>query len=251
VIDVVKWARQAGFENLNLDLIFGLPSQTLMDWQQSIDFALRLNPEHLSLYSLTIEEGTPLHRWYRRGLISKPDEDTGADMYEWSMARLEEAGFEQYEISNWARKKANMDLRCRHNLQYWRNQPYFGFGAGAHGRIQQSRMANVRGIRAYIQRCNAGSAQYPLGPAVEEVWPLDRKIEMQETMLVGLRLTEEGVSRDKFFERFQQPVDAIFGGQIDDLVRKGLLENYEGRLRLTRRGRLLGNLVFMQFVGDD
>ncbi len=134
VIEAVKWARQAGFEQINLDLIYGLPYQSLQQWQASLEFATGLKTEHLSLYALTIESGTPLFRWVNRGLVSEPDPDLAADMYDWATSYLEANGFEQYEISNWARPGPDGTLlSCRHNLQYWKNQSYFGFGAGAHG----------------------------------------------------------------------------------------------------------------------
>lgn len=130
----VSWARQAGFDNLNLDLIFGLPEQTLETWQRTLELALGLAPEHLSMYALTLEHGTPFGAWARRGLLSTPDPDLAADMYEWASDQLAQAGYQQYEISNWARcDSAGNLLACRHNLQYWRNLPYLGLGAGAHG----------------------------------------------------------------------------------------------------------------------
>jgi oxygen-independent coproporphyrinogen-3 oxidase len=249
VIEAVRWARQAGFDNLNLDLIFNLPSQTLSDWQQSVEFALGLQPEHFSLYSLIIEEGTPMFRWRRRGLIAEPDEDVSADMYEWAGERLEKAGYAQYEISNWARHAADGSwLTCRHNLQYWQDRFYFGFGAGAHGYLGDMRMANARGVNGYIRMVHEHEAQYPTGPAVVETWPVDARTAMQETMMVGLRLVQAGVTRSDFSARFARTLDEVFPAELHDLVSKGLLEDDGERVRLTQRGRLLGNQVFMQFV---
>ena len=250
VIDAVKWARQAGFENLSLDLIYGLPFQTLEDWQPSLETALHLSPDHLSLYALTIEEGTPMFRWRKHGLIAEPDGDTAADMYEWSSDRLEQAGFTQYEISNWARTGRNGALlTCRHNLQYWRDLPYFGLGAGAHGYLDGLRIANLHRVGPYIQACREQAASYPRGPAVAETWLVDQTTEMQETMMVGLRLIEEGVALKRFVARFGREVTQVFGKEIRELIQKGLLEIDTERVRLTRRGRLLGNQVFMEFVG--
>ena len=254
VIQAVKWARQAGFENLSLDLIFGLPEQSLERWQATLEHALGLQPEHLSLYCLTIEHGTPLQKQARHGLIPIPDDDLAADMYEYAMQRLAEAGFVQYEISNWACVRPDGNLYAsRHNQQYWYNQPYLGFGAGAHGFAGGSRTMNVGGIRPYIERCQAGKAAvFPAGPAARRVIAVDAKTEMQETMMVGLRLTQEGISRQAFEARFGQPLEAVFGKEIAQLVKAGLLEWFApgaDRLRLTPRGRMLGNQVFMQFVG--
>ncbi len=250
VIQAVKWTRQAGFDNLNLDLIFGLPFQTMELWQKSIELALRLKPEHLSLYALTVEQGTPFYRWTQRGLIPQPDDDLAADQYEWAGDRLEMEGFSQYEISNWARKDGNGNLlACRHNLQYWRTQPYLGFGAGAHGFASGVRTVNVPGIKAYILRCqNEKNGPFPSGPATVEQTPIDASTEMMETMMVGLRLVEEGIAYAGFKERFHTSLEEAFGKQIQKLSGQGLLESAEGRVRLTKRGRLLGNRVFMEFV---
>ncbi len=254
VAAAVRWARQAGFDNLNLDLIFGLPYQSVERWQQTLDRALALQPEHFSLYSLIVEPGTPLYSWVGRGLLDAPDDELAADMYELAMERLEAAGYHQYEISNWARWGENGEaLTCRHNLQYWRNQPYLGLGSGAHGYANGKRVANVKGIRPFVKRSLEREAQgFPAGPAVEEVNPIDRRSEMQETLMVGLRLTEEGVSAKAFQERFGESLEQVFPREIRRLVASGLLEwagDQGDALRLTKRGRLLGNQVFMQFVG--
>ncbi|MBN2499264.1 MAG: radical SAM family heme chaperone HemW, partial [Anaerolineales bacterium] len=121
VTQAVRWARQAGFDNLSLDLIFGLPNQTLETWQENVNLALGMAPDHLSMYGLTVEHGTPLYHWVERGLVAEPDPDQAADMYEWAGDRMAGAGFEQYEISNWTGANAAGEARtCRHNLQYWR-----------------------------------------------------------------------------------------------------------------------------------
>jgi oxygen-independent coproporphyrinogen-3 oxidase len=256
VIQAVKWARQAGFDNLNLDLIFGVPFQTLERWQQSLDLAVSMGVEHLSLYSLTLEHGTPFLRWAEKGMIPFPDDDLAADMYDWACERLSGAGFQQYEISNWARRMSDgSSSSCRHNLQYWHNAPYFGFGAGAHGYIQGYRTANVLGIKAFIQRClESENCQFPVGPAAAQALPIDRWTEMQETMMVGLRLTDEGVSARSFLERFGETLNDMFGKEILALLKVKLIEWAEpdgDRLRLTQHGKLLGNYVFRQFVGED
>ena len=249
VIRAVQWARQAGFEQINLDLIFGLPFQSLETWQASVEAALRLNPEHLSLYALTVEHGTPLYRWVGRGLVPSPDGDLAADMYEWASQRLDKAGFFQYEISNWARKDSSGKLlACRHNLQYWRNQPYLGFGAGAHGYAAGYRLADVLHIKTYIERmAQPGHPAFPFSLATTHSTRIDQHTEMEETMMVGLRLTQEGVSRDTFARRFGVPVEQVFGKEIQQMSQAGLMEAGE-ILRLTEHGRLLGNQVFMQFI---
>ena len=281
VINSVKWARQAGFDNLNLDLIFGLPEQSLDCWQATVKQALGLHPEHFSLYALTLEHGTPFGRWAARGLMPTPDPDLAAEMYEWAMDFLAGQGYIQYEISNWARDftpsgtqpSGGMDqspyFSCKHNLQYWRNLPYLGFGAGAHGYAAGLRYSNVLRIRTYIDHCRSSPVtrhSFPLSPATVNHQILTPKTEMQETMFTGLRLTREGVSADDFRKRFGVEMKEIFRQEIDELERLDLLEWVDlpplhppsisgngGRgvgevLRLAGRGRLLGNQVFIRFV---
>jgi oxygen-independent coproporphyrinogen-3 oxidase len=261
VIQAVDWARRAGFDNLSLDLIFGLPEQNLPRWQATMERALGMGTEHLSLYALTIEHGTPLQKRWARGMIPLVDDDLAADMYEYAMDRLEQAGFVQYEISNWAlsAEKGNL-LSSQHNLQYWRCKPYLGFGAGAHGfaptlNAGWMRTMNVGGIRPFIERCTQKKQEpnakpvFPAGPATRRTIAIDRQTEMQEVMMVGLRLTQEGVAEGMFQERFGQSLREVFGEQIDRLCGLNLLEWVDGDcLRLTRRGRMLGNQVFIEFV---
>jgi oxygen-independent coproporphyrinogen-3 oxidase len=256
VVQAVQWARKAGFDNLSLDLIFGLPGQDLERWKTTIDRAVGMEPDHLSLYALTIEHGTPLQKRWVHGLIPAVDDDLAADMYEYAMDRLEALGFIQYEISNWAKTSTvGTLLSSRHNLQYWLNQPYLGFGPGAHGFAHGQRTMNIGGIRPYIERCGKPESEpfdFPVGPATRKTIPVDAYTEMQETMMVGLRLTQQGVHAGRFFNRFGRTLEDVFGKEIERLTRIGLLEwcgADQRQLRLTRRGRMLGNQVFMQFVG--
>jgi oxygen-independent coproporphyrinogen III oxidase len=260
VIRAVTWARQAGYNNLNLDLIFGLPEQTLEHWQASLRRAVDLHPEHLSLYALTIEPGTPFGRWADHGILAIPDPDAAAEMYESASTILEQNSYKQYEISNWAINDAGLSRACRHNLQTWRNQPYLGFGAGAHGYSRGVRYSNILHIGAYIKRmAGSSSVPFPLSPAAVHHHRIGRFEAMQETMMLGLRLTDEGVAADEFARRFGVELQTVFGKEIRDLVHAGLLEWVEKApalgegplqqvLRLTRPGRLLGNRVFMKFV---
>ncbi len=272
VIQSVTWARQAGFKNLNLDLIYGLPQQRMETWQHTLELALGLYPEHFSLYALTLEHGTPLANWAQRGLIADPDVDLAADMVEWASERLEMAGYQQYEISNWARTNRGRDidrlpsgcpdtetpwLACRHNLQYWRTLPYLGLGAGAHGFAGGVRTVNVLAPQAYIQRClpdgsrSGASLPFPQTPATQVVQPVDRTTEQGDLMMMGLRLTREGVSKDGFRARFGESLLDVYGRQIERLIKVGLLEwdpNTGDILRLTARGRMVGNQVFLEFV---
>jgi oxygen-independent coproporphyrinogen-3 oxidase len=252
VIQAVKWARQAGFDNINLDLIFGIPGQSLETWQHSLDFAAGLRPEHLSLYSLTVEHGTPFLHWVERGLVQLPDDDTAADMYDLACAFLEQKGYAHYEISNWGLRQGESARLCQHNLQYWRNLDYFGFGTGASGYVDGVRTMNVRGIRAYTAQMNAHRPNFPAGPACEQRLPVDRWMAMQEHMMVGLRLLQEGVNRDAFYSRFGVSLEQAFPEQINRFIKQGLLEwagQNKNSLRLTQHAWLLGNAVFRDFVG--
>lgn len=252
VINAVKWARQAGFENLNLDLIYALPEQTLQTWQTTVQRAVALHPEHLSLYALTLEHGTPFGRWASRGLLPLPDPDLAADMYEWSSDFLMQHGYVQYEISNWALQ----GRECRHNLQYWRNLDYLGLGAGAHGYADRIRYSNVLRIKTYIDRLS--NIEYPISYLAFPLTPVTvnhhcntPREDMQETMMTGLRLTQEGVSSQAFQSRFGLALTDAFGPEIDELLGLGLLKWAGESLRLSERGRLLGNQVFMRFVGES
>ena len=250
----VKWAREAGIENINLDLIYGIPFQTIQRWEETLKGALGLRPAHLSLYSLTIEPGTLLDQWINRGLLPEPDDDLSADMYERACELFVSSGFIHYEISNWAHKASGNPSICQHNMQYWRNEPYLGFGSGAHGYASGYRTANVPDILTYISRCEEnGCKEFPIGPASDTVIKIDSWSEMQETMMVGLRLVNEGVRTTRFKHRFGVNLKDVFGKTVQDLLQQGLLEwsdAFETSLRLTKRGLLLGNRVFEKFINQ-
>jgi len=251
VVNAVKWSRQAGLDNLNLDLIFGLPHQSLASWDNSLSMALSLQPEHLSLYALTLEHGTPMAHWVGRGLLPEPDVDLAADMYELASERLARAGYAQYEISNWARLDTNgIILACRHNLQYWRSWPYLGLGAGAHGYASGMRTVAALAPASYIRRLELAdeALSFPLTPATVETVTLTPTDEMGEMMMMGLRLVREGVSDEVFTGRFGRSLDEVYASAIDRLIRLGLLERIGSILRLTTHGRLLGNQVFKEFI---
>ncbi|HEY8489659.1 MAG TPA: radical SAM family heme chaperone HemW [Dehalococcoidia bacterium] len=235
-------ARAAGFENVNLDLIFGLPGQTLERWEHNVRRALALRPEHLSLYALTVEEGTPLASQVRRGLVPAPDPDLQAEMYERADALLAESGYLQYEISNWSLP----GRACRHNLTYWENRPYLGLGPGAHSCFGGRRFSVVRSPRAYVRALTPGGDGMP---QIEWEETLDPATEMAETVILGLRLAD-GVSLPAFQARFGVSLPAVYGDAVRELTDLGLLEAAGGRLRLTRRGRLLANEAFLRFLPD-
>jgi oxygen-independent coproporphyrinogen-3 oxidase len=259
VINAVSLMRKAGIENVNLDIIFGIPYQTLASFQRTIDLAISLDPDHFSLYALTIESGTPMGSWVNKGLVSAPDADLAADMYELASEKLDAKGYEQYEISNWARHEADSGiLVCEHNMQYWRNLPYLGCGAGAHGYAGGMRTENEPNPKTYIQNFSAPvgvAAQqrypFPQNPGTRTASNINHNQEMKETMMMSLRLTGEGVSRAAFKDRFGEDFKDAFQSEIEQLIGSDLLEWAPGVgdcLRLTPRGRLLGNQVFMAFV---
>jgi len=268
VIQSVKWARQADFDNLNLDLIYGLPEQALASWQNTVKRILDLHPEHISAYALTLEHGTPFGRWSARGLLPLPDPDLAADMYEWACDFLESNGYIQYEISNWAqtvksrKSKVVSDLRpstfnlrpefaCRHNLQYWRALPYLGLGAGAHGYANGIRYSNVLRIKTYIDRMSISpfpNLPFPISPSTVNHHRQTTQDEMSEFMMTGLRLTKEGVTESGFRSRFDRGLFEVYSREIGELIQLNLLERIHDSIRLTKRGRLLGNQVFMRFI---
>ena len=234
-------ARQAGFDNLSLDLIYGQPGQSLASWRASLEQALDLRPEHLALYALTVEEDTPLAAAIECHELPEPDADLAADMYELAQNMLVAAGLVHYEISNWARSTS---LLCRHNLIYWRNEPYLGLGAGAHSWLGGRRWSNTALPARYMEQVLGGE------PYVETEEVIDPELEMGETMMLGLRLLEEGVSYERFRERFGLDLEQRYAGPLADLKQLGLLESDGERVTLTGRGRLLGNQVFLRFLPD-
>ena len=258
VLNAVEWSRAAGITNLNIDLIYGLPNQGLNSWMKSVEAVISMNPEHISLYALTIEEKTPLYEKVKSGIYPQPDQDLAADMYENGSKRLFTAGYIQYEISNWCLRDQNGDLfTCKHNLQYWHNLPYIGLGAGAHGYISQQRTINVSAPRKYIDSLNRGIVNsgvkiiFPQTPATLQINPIDVSTEIGETMMMGLRLVIEGVSDHVIPTTIWDEFQKCFGTQIERLIKFGLLEwtgDGNETLRLTSKGYLLGNQVFMEFI---
>ncbi len=232
-------ARRAGFANISLDFMYGLPGQTLEHWRETLAQTIALAPDHLSLYALTLEEHTPMAQRVAAGDMSLPDDDSLADMYTLAEDALDAAGYLHYEISNWATADATAS---RHNSLYWRRQPYAGFGAGAHSFDGKMRYANVLHPRDYIVRMKEGGAARA---SSETISP---DMARAETMFLGLRLLQEGVSAEEFLERHQVALD-VYAPHIEELVGLGLLERSSDGVRLTRRGRLLSNQVFVHFLG--
>ncbi len=248
-------AVSSGLENVNLDLMYGLPAQTQDQWRATLAGVLDLAPSHLSLYALTLEEGTPMARWVEEGGVPEPDPDLAADMYCLAREMLGASGYDHYEISNWSVP----GRRCRHNMAYWLNGQYLGVGPGAHSCLDGHRFWNVRPPRVYMDRIrqweSLGSepverldeeALRRAGP-VDGVEAIGPSLEMSETMFLGLRLLD-GLSIDGFRARFGRDPLELYGPSVRELTGLGLLEHRDGLLRLTDRGCLLANQVFVRFL---
>jgi oxygen-independent coproporphyrinogen-3 oxidase len=234
-------ARRAGLERVNLDLIYGLPGQAVQAWRDSLETALALHPDHLSLYALSVEEGTPLAQAVAGGDVPLPDPDLAAEMYELAERLLSDASYIHYEISNWA---AHPTAQCQHNLIYWRNEPYLGVGAGAHSWAGGRRWVNLASPVEYVARLVSGEE---IVADEERIGP---DLEMGETLMLGLRLVQEGVEFGRFRHRFGVDMQQRYGREIDELEQVGLIVADAQRVRLSERGRLLGNQVFLRFLPD-
>lgn len=253
--EAYRWAREAGFQRVNLDLIYGLPEQPMERWQACLERAVRLAPDHMSLYALTVEEGTKLAYDIDHGRIPEPDGDAQAAMYEWAQERMERAGYGQYEISNWARP----GQECRHNLVYWRNRDWLGLGAGAHSHLGGFRFADAYSPKQYVARVQEAGSQERAGddlrsllramPQVTYVEEPSPELARADTLIMGLRLNE-GVSLAEFRRRFGAGAEEAHASAFAELISLGLLERANGRLRLTPRGRLLANEVFTRLLPD-
>ncbi len=247
--EAVRAAREAGFDNLSLDLIFGLPGQTLADWRADLESALELEPEHLSCYSLKVEEGTSFAAEAAAGRLDLPGEETDLAMFDLTRDRLGAAGYESYEISNFARP----GRRCRHNLVYWRNEEYLGFGAGAASYLDRRRWTNIRDPREYVRALDRAAGPtgiaggFDHGRLAGEVETTDLRTEMIETVMMSLR-TSDGLSEDYFRRRFGAELRSVFPEALDWTISRGLSAFDEGALRLTPTGLRLANQALAAFV---
>ena len=274
-VSAVQTALDAGLDNVSIDLMYGLPDQSADDWAQTLGGAAGLGQKHVSMYCLTLEGGTPMEESVRSGRVPEPDADLAADMYLMAEESMEGMGFRHYEISNWALP----GRESRHNLTYWRNQPFLGVGPGAHSYLAGSRFYNIKSPKEYVRRLTPSTALSEAGPAgaseegiplpdqgkeegrvtteslkrvpvVETVEAIDRRLEMAETMMMGIRL-DTGVEVAEFVSRFGVSPLEEYGGALRELGSAGLLETGGGSVRLTGRGRLLGNEVFSRFFDSS
>jgi oxygen-independent coproporphyrinogen-3 oxidase len=236
-------AVDAGFERISLDLIFGWPGQALDSWRNDLETVTLWAGgavAHLSLYSLIVEPGTPMADAVHRGVVSVPDDDATADMYELAMEMLAAKGWLHYEVANWARSEGQESV---HNRIYWRNGEYLGIGAGAHGRIGNRRVMRHLLPATYISAISAGDSAESNGEVLSD------ELQRGETMMLGLRLLREGVIDAEFERRHGLSLDAAFGATIERLQAQGLLDRDDRGVRLTHRGLLLANDVCAEFLG--
>ncbi|WP_248926762.1 radical SAM family heme chaperone HemW [Paenibacillus hamazuiensis] len=230
-------ARKVGFANLSIDLMFGLPKQTLKIMEETLNEALALDLKHYSIYSLKVEENTLFHTLYQKNQLPLPDEDEELQMFLYIMKRLGEAGYEQYEISNFARP----GFESRHNSMYWRNRSYYGIGAGAHGYVNGQRHVNIKGVQPYIDATRGAL------PRLEQ-FEVTGQEAMEDFMMVGLRMLK-GVSNRDFSEQFGGlSIEDIFAPTLNKLLANGLIERAADGYRLSPQGLLLGNEVFAEFL---
>ncbi len=230
-------ARRAGFKNINLDLIFGLPDQSINDWQTTLDNVIRHNPEHISCYSLKIEEGTVFGERYESGKLIPADEEMDREMYYHAVDKLERHGYRQYEISNFARS----GFECKHNLIYWNIGKYVGVGAGAHSYFGDTRFNNPYSLTGYIDSLSKGSI-----PA-ENVQMIDRNESIKEFIILGLRLVD-GINACEFQRRFGEDMQKLFDKQFKSLLSRELIEIDGDYIKLSPSGMDLANQVFMEFI---
>ena len=254
-IEAFQTAQAAGFTNINLDLMYGLPRQTMPQWEDTVQKIASLGAAHLSLYCLTLEEGTPLHRWVQEGELPVPDEDLAADMYSYARTTLADAGYQHYEVSNWCLP----GREAWHNIGYWRNLPYLGVGPGAHSSLGSYRFWQVSSPRLYISRVKewADSNPEPIVTmaevALDTVRPIggwehiDVDTASSETMFLGLRLLN-GLDLKEASARAGLDLESRYQTQIRELLELGLLEREDGRLRLNSSAYLIANQVFTRFV---
>ncbi|WP_054956684.1 radical SAM family heme chaperone HemW [Paenibacillus dakarensis] len=231
-------AKKAGFDNMSIDLMFGLPNQTIDMLSESVTKALELGLPHYSIYSLKVEENTLFHTLYQKNQLPLPDEEAELNMYLLLMNRMKEAGYKQYEISNFAKP----GFESKHNMTYWLNEDYYGLGAGAHGYVGRQRHMNIKGVNPYIEAVKKGLPRL-------ESFQVSTEEAMEDFLMVGLRVLD-GVSRSRFEQQFNASLDVIFARPLHKMVHAGLLDATDEGYKLSDKGILFGNEVFAEFIGS-
>ncbi|WP_044894746.1 radical SAM family heme chaperone HemW [Bacillus alveayuensis] len=238
VWQTIAMAKEVGFTNISIDLMYGLPEQTIENLRDTLELAFKLDVQHFSAYSLIIEPKTVFYNLLKKDMLPLPSQEEEAEMYEIVMEQMECYGYKQYEISNYAKP----GFSSRHNLTYWNNEEYFGIGAGAHSYVQGKRNVNAGPLKKYMNLIQETGFPYVES---HEVTSAEK---MEEEMFLGLRKTE-GVSKEKFAQKYHRSIYDVFSKPIAEQKQLGLLEETESHIRLTHRGKLLGNEVFQAFIG--
>lgn len=238
-VESYELARKAGFDNISIDLISSVPGQTLQEWKEELETAAAQNPEHISVYQLIIEEGTPFYEKYAEHPELLPDEETSREIYLWTGKFLKEAGYEQYEISNYAKP----GKESRHNLKYWERGDYLGLGLGAASMVRNIRMSNTKDMRTYLERCDKAKTMR------EDVQFLEEPRQMEEFMFLGLRKTR-GVSKKEFKRIFGREMDMVYEKALHKCLENGMLLEHKDRIFLSEEGTLLSNMVLSEFLFD-
>ena len=237
VYQTMRFLEEENFTNVSIDLIYALPGQTLEGYRETLNQALALDVPHYSLYSLILENKTMFMNWVRQGRLELPDQETETRMFEETIQAMEKKGRHQYEISNFGLE----GHESKHNLMYWNNDHYFGFGAGASGYLGNKRYRNKGPIQHYLRPLRAGELP------VLETEVLLRENQIEEEMFLGLR-KKIGISKQHFYERYQQTIESLYSKVLTDLEKEGLLVNESDRIYLTPKGTFLGNEVFERFL---
>ncbi len=228
-------ARECGFENINVDLMSGLPNQTVQSWEDTLNKVINLSPEHISAYSLIVEEGTPFYEVADD--LNLPDEEAERLMYERTADILKEHGYEQYEISNYARDGKT----CVHNIGYWIGREYLGLGLGASSLIDNNRFNNTDNMKKYLE-CSGDRKVIR-----QDILPLSKENQMEEFMILGLRMTS-GVSEKEFVKRFHNKIDEIYGDVLGKYCKDGYLERKDDRIHFTRKGISVSNIILSEML---
>jgi len=230
-------ARQAGFKNIGCDLMFSLPTQTMDDWEETLENTLKLSPEHISAYSLIIEDNTPFKKMFESGLISQTDDELDRKMYYLCRQMLADKGYSQYEISNFSKP----GFESRHNIVYWQTGEYIGFGLGAHSYFEGCRFHNTLDMEKYL------SSDGSFKKLHEQTEKLSENEKMEEFMFMGLRMNK-GIEKSEFFSRFKCDITDVYEKQLSELFEEKLIAESSGRIFLTPYGMDISNFVFEKFI---
>ncbi|NLI58568.1 MAG: oxygen-independent coproporphyrinogen III oxidase [Clostridium sp.] len=230
-------ALKAGFKNINIDLIFGIPHQTLDDWNETLEYVIKCSPAHLSCYSLKIEEGTVFGEKLNRGEITPVGDDCDRKMYWMAIEKLSKKKYQHYEISNFSKE----GFLCRHNLVYWKNLEYIGIGAGSHSFFDNIRYNNIVSLDKYVNNVNKDIS------ILENQQLIEKEDRISEYMILGLRLTE-GICLEDFKNKFKMEIFEVYNKEIENLIKRNLIRIDGNMLKLTSLGLDLANQVFMEFL---